>query len=504
MVSPLFGAAVAAIVFYAAFAVIAQYGKLRHIKGPFPAAFTNLWRTKIQFVGPFQPTLHKLHKKYGSLVRIGPNTISFSDPRDVATVFSPRGSFPKADSYGTARAFINGESVGSIMTIQDEEKSKAVRRAIGNAFITKNMQDYEEDIDITINALVESLRRHAGTPINLFEQMQLFQLDTMLKMAFGENPGHLLHERDVLGLSMIANQRMWHWYAWQPVPYLERFIFQNPLWSTGLLGLLAKLSTTPPSQWAREGPVRVNARRDLIKQGVTTSHPDLLDKYMAASEKHPDAIPPETLTGLANSTIAAGADTTSSTITTIIYSLMKSPAALDRLLRELRDARLSFPVRYSTVESLPYLDAVIKEAMRMYPAFAAMLERVVPPQGCTLSGGVHIPGGTVVGCIGQVVHRNEEIYGAEPERFRPERWLLEDGETGRERLAAMERGSVAWSAGSRICLGRHIAELELKKVIPAVISLFDFKLCDPNFEAKFDMGMMDGPRTPIMVTVHER
>ncbi|KAK0703696.1 cytochrome P450, partial [Lasiosphaeria miniovina] len=518
-----------------------RYQRLKHIKGPLLAAFTDLWRARIQFFGPIQPMLLGLHSKYGPVVRVGPNTVSFSDPADMSIVFSARSGFAKvrlpfhrlADSYGGLRAFVGGKSVGSILDMGDDE-NRAVRRAMGNTFVTKNLLCYEDDVDATLATLLQTLRRRAaaGTPFDLFQLLQLFQLDFLLRMAFSEDPGHLRHERDVIGIAKVTHRRVAHWYAWQPVPALERFVFQNRLWSERLLALLSLLGRTPSlTRWHTEGAARVAARQQqhqqkqkqekqqLDEEEDPSHRPDLLARFFAASAAHPSAIRPASLTGLVNSTISAGADTTTSTLAIIIYCLAQAPAALAQLRAELAAAGLTFPAGYAAVDAtaLPYLDAVIKEAMRLFPNFAMLFERVVPddhghpadhegacPACCRLANGkVAVPPGTVVGCAPLVVHRDEAVFGEHADAFRPERWLPKPGEpadAARDRIVVMERTTMAWGLGSRTCLGRHVAEMEMKKVVPNLVSVFDFELCNPKAELKFEMGVLDGELSPIMVT----
>jgi cytochrome P450 len=68
-----------------------------------------------------------------------------------------------------------------------------------------------------------------------------------------------------------------------------------------------------------------------------------------------------------------------------------------------------------------------------------------------------------------VIHQNKEVFGEDADVFRPERYL---GAT-EEELQAMERANLAWGLGGRVCLGRHIAELEIKMVIPTLLLAFD-------------------------------
>jgi cytochrome P450 len=85
-----------------------------------------------------------------------------------------------------------------------------------------------------------------------------------------------------------------------------------------------------------------------------------------------------------------------------------------------------------------YRQAVIKETLRLHPAVAAPLERVVPPEGATV-GGHYLQAGTIVGMNPWVIHRDTTIYGADAEEFRPERWL----DSPEEQLKLMGRYSMA-------------------------------------------------------------
>lgn len=72
-----------------------QYWRLKQVPGPILAKVTNLWRFRIQYRGPILPHLLDLHRKYGSLVRIGPNTISVSDAAYVSVIYTNKGDYIK-------------------------------------------------------------------------------------------------------------------------------------------------------------------------------------------------------------------------------------------------------------------------------------------------------------------------------------------------------------------------------------------------------------------------
>lgn len=129
-----------------------------------------------------------------------------------------------------------------------------------------------------------------------------------------------------------------------------------------------------------------------------------------------------------SSNITAGSDTTAILLRTIFYNLLRHPETLEKLLDELVEAatrgELDELASWKQTRDLPYLDSCIKEAGRLHPPFGLPLERVVPPEGAAICG-QWIPGGTIVGMSGWVVHRNQEVFGEDCDDWRPERWLCD-------------------------------------------------------------------------------
>lgn len=129
----------------------------------------------------------------------------------------------------------------------------------------------------------------------------------------------------------------------------------------------------------------------------------------------------------------------------MFYYLCKNPRCLQALLKEIEyveaKGELSDPVTFAEANKMPYLQACMKEAMRMHPAVGQLLERVVPPGGAVISG-VWLPEGTIVGVNPWVVSRDPSVYGQDANTFRPERWLEADAAS----LKLMERNFMAVGA----------------------------------------------------------
>lgn len=147
-------------------------------------------------------------------------------------------------------------------------------------------------------------------------------------------------------------------------------------------------------------------------------------------------------------------------MTAVVYNVLKHPDVEKNLTHELREAQLSLPPSFAEVNKLPYLNAVIKESMRVFPTPTWPMERKVPSGGAEISG-TFFPEGTSVGCMPAAVHFNPTAFGEDAEAFRPERWLNADAET----MRVMEATHLGFSRGRRVCLGQHIALMQMKKVL---------------------------------------
>jgi cytochrome P450 len=142
--------------------------------------------------------------------------------------------------------------------------------------------------------------------------------------------------------------------------------------------------------------------------------------------------------------LVAGHETTATALSWAIVLLARHPADLARLESELSGGEDG------------YLDAVIKETLRLRPVISLVLRKLVEP---TEIGGRLLPAGVSVAPSIYLVHRRPEIY-PEPERFRPDRFI--------ERPA----GTYTWipfGGGVRRCLGGAFAEFEMSVVLRELV-----------------------------------
>lgn len=160
---------------------------------------------------------------------------------------------------------------------------------------------------------------------------------------------------------------------------------------------------------------------------------------------------------------AAALETSGDTLTYVYYELSRRPDIQARLREEL--VSLSHPLIYplpegkdielpdfKVVDSLPILDAVLQETLRLWPAVPGGQPRVTPYPSCTLAGYDNIPPGVRVQASTYSIHKNPEVF-PDPDEWKPERWLA----ASTEQLTEMRRWFWAWGSGGRMCIGSNVA-----------------------------------------------
>ncbi|KAL1981721.1 hypothetical protein VTN96DRAFT_2278 [Rasamsonia emersonii] len=277
--------------------------------------------------------------------------------------------------------------------------------------------------------------------------------------------GFLDKASDIDGTMSVADKAMDYFAAVGMIPVLDYFFDKNPIYRIGPPAFTFVTNTSLKFVQAR---LTGEDKHDISK-------PDFLDHFLEAKKTHPDIVDDRMVISYLLINMIAGADTTAIVLRAVISYTLKNPRVYKKLKKELDEANLPTPVSYKDARTLPYLDAVIQESMRIHPGIGMALERIVPPGGVTIAGH-YLPAGTVVGINPWVTSIDKNVYGQDAECFRPERWLQEedeDPEAYKERLQRMKNCDLTFGAGSHICIGKNLALLEVYKVIPTLLLLYD-------------------------------
>jgi cytochrome P450 len=214
------------------------------------------------------------------------------------------------------------------------------------------------------------------------------------------------------------------------------------------------------------------------------SCPDFLTRFLSARQKFPDLLDEQQTEDYANTNVAGGSDTTAVILRALVFNMLTRPGVFEIFLTELKavlkarkqsgNGDFERPISWAEGLAMRYYQACIKEVLRYHPATAQILPRVVPDEGVELCG-KFIPGGTIIGCNAWTVHRDKALYGSDADVFRPERWL----DSPPEQVRQMENLSFTFGYGSRGCIGRNVAMLEITKFVPELFRRFEIDLLDP-------------------------
>jgi cytochrome P450 len=192
------------------------------------------------------------------------------------------------------------------------------------------------------------------------------------------------------------------------------------------------------------------------------SHPDMLGSFIRHGLNQEEASRESLLN------VVAGSDTSATTIRLMLVSLLSNPSAYSKLQKEIDDGikagKISSPVTDAEARQLPYLQAAVKEGLRIKAPAAGPLFKTVPPEGDVIDG-KFIPGGTQIGTSPFGVYHSKEVFGEDASLFLPERWLVDD----EERVAAMSGVvDLVFSTGKYQCLGKSVALMEINKIFVEV------------------------------------
>ncbi|KAK0625755.1 Cytochrome P450 monooxygenase mpaDE [Lasiodiplodia hormozganensis] len=467
---------------------------INHIPGPFLASFTDLWRLWIVWKRRPEVVHIRLHAQYGSLVRIGPNTVIVSDSQAAKQIYALNAGFIKSDFYPVQQTIAKGRPLLTMFSSTDEAFHAKLRRAVSNAYAMSSIVQYEPLVDSTAKAFLSELtRRYANRDeaCDFGTWLQYYAFDVIGELTYSKRLGFVDRGEDVDGIIHDLEWLLNYVSVVGQMPILDRLFLKNPyrLWKSkhGYSN-----SNTPVVEFAKRRIAESNNEKD---DGEAPRQRDFLSRFREAHRKNPDFISEERVLALTVANMFAGSDTTAISLRAVFYHLLRKPAALEKLVAELEEMEgkrkneedtssssggneesLVLP-RWSDVRDLPYLGAVINEALRVHPAAGLPLERIVPQGGVTVCG-AFLPAGTIVGCNAWALHRDEAVFGDDVGAFRPERWL----EGSEARRAEMKNCLFAFGAGARTCVGKNISLLEMYKLVPAVLLNFELELVQPEKE----------------------
>lgn len=206
------------------------------------------------------------------------------------------------------------------------------------------------------------------------------------------------------------------------------------------------------------------------------------------AQKHQPQLTDNQLTGHATLLFAAAHLTTAHTFSWTLFLLSQHPEVLQKLHAELNANVATDVPTFEELERLPYLDAVIKESMRVLPASSYSQRVAVQP---TTLGPIRINPGTPVIFSQYITHHRPDLY-AEPDRFMPERWT---------KITPSAYEYLPFGAGPRMCIGAPLAMAEIRTALTIMLKRFNFQIKPMSAVNGHVISTMLGPTSSIPSTL---
>ncbi|KAI1206783.1 putative cytochrome P450 [Annulohypoxylon truncatum] len=429
--------------------------------GPLLARATQLWRFKNTMGGRQHRVFRAEHQKYGDVFRVSPNELSFASVQSYRDIygFLPPGQqqFIKSDFYDV---FGSGFKTGCIGSERDPKVHSSKKKNLLAAFSPRSLAAQENIIQRCTDAFVAKvgpLSRKTEAGIDMTKWFEMNAFDLLGEMAFGESFGCIAEEKHHFWIDLILT----HLREIVLIDNLRRFRILAVLGKWLLPSLATKVRATH-QQYSRD-KVRSRLESKSSRQDFFTN--------IVAKVKSGD-VGLEEMTAHASTLIIAGGETTATTLTAALYYILRSAGVRSKLADEIRGRYRSYDeIDSASALQLSYLQAVINEAMRIHPSGAGGFPRISP--GATVDG--HwVPAGTEVYTSTWSVSHDKR-YFADPDEFKPERWINPECEDVKE-------ASQPFSLGYRACIGRSFAFVEMSLVLAKLFYSYDMELVDRDLD----------------------
>ncbi|CAE6363336.1 unnamed protein product [Rhizoctonia solani] len=384
----------------------------RRFSGPFAASLSNWWLSRSAQSGNHSEIIHELHEKYGAcfvldvdglmpitsgtsgkFVRIGPNHISIADPSALEVAYEQSNGLLKSEFYEAFQT----DPLGNVFNVRDKAVHTMKRKRIANVFSAQNVQAFESGVRSHIEKFCVQLDTRCEQALKEFSYIAFdIMSDLALGIPFGLIEGQkdsihaalsLVSEKNVENLPvihMIAQGATGAMALGSHSPFLEKIHLFGASWHTP--DFIARRDFVEMTRAA------VNTRVSRMENGIVDDENrgvDFLDKLFEVTNADGSPLSRDEIDAEALVTIGAGSDTTSNSLGALCYYVASNPQVKKKLHQELDSVQVSVDknesesaydlAKFERVKNLPYLNACVKEALRLYSTGGGGLPRVLPP-----------------------------------------------------------------------------------------------------------------------------
>lgn len=399
---------------------------------------------------PFR--IKSIHDEYGSIVRVAPDELSFTDARAWKDIYSPK-TFIRPKIWGSRPPGVKAHNVISA-PVADHAR---FRKAFQPAFSEKATREHETTVQHYVDTLISKLRKYSSPtekealPIDLVQWLNFTTFDIISDIGWGSDFGCLNETKYhpfikvVLHFKAVLMATAFKYYPWLEICLMAI----TP--ESAMSDLHSVLDTTHTKVKARLA--QPTERRDMISYVLehNKTYPEM-ELTQGEIEANSMAI------------IVGGSETLTTVLASAVHHLLKTPAAFELLVEEVRGA-FSTEVEITAANSakLPYLNAVLSETLRISPPLPDGLHREVPKGGAIICGH-HVPEGITVSVSCYAAFHSSSNF-ASPNVFAPERWLGINSMFEDDNKAIFQ----PFATGPHNCLGQPLAWMEMRIILARLI-----------------------------------
>ncbi|CAO3674069.1 unnamed protein product [Umbelopsis vinacea] len=413
-----------------------------------------------------------LHQKYGPIVRSTASSLTISDKNMIKQILHD-------DDLPKARIYKNLQFQGheTMFNTVNKDFHKTRRRVISPAFSVKYLSALESLMGASVEEFIHHIKMSVETAhlhnqpsaqIDMWRLLQCTALDVIGTTAFDQSFNMVQNGSHPLPSTISKN--------------LTAAALTSSTKSIPIVGRIVEAYASKSGSHMDIGKFMVNIIEERLKSGKRKN--DILQILIDSqnAELKNDRLNNEDIVHENILFLIAGSETTSNTIGFAIIHLLEHPEVLTQLREELddlypRDSKALFS--HDDLKSLPYLNAVINETMRIKPVAMGGLPRQTV-QDYVIGGKYHIPKDTIISAHIYACQTNPE-YWPEPLAFKPERWL-EDSD-----IPADKDAFFPFSSGSRNCIGRNFALMEMRLILSSFVYHFNFEPVQESVEDAKDL-----------------
>lgn len=439
------------------FNLLRFFGPL-HVPGPRLYALTS-WRLAYEdWKGTRTRTIHQLHQKYGPVVRIGPNEVSFNSLSALKTIYGAGSGFERTSFYRMFDVY-GKQNLFTFATPKEHgSRKKLLNHAYSKSSILKNFASAIQEKAYQYMMMLEKERVQAS---EIFTSLHYYSLDNITDFLYG-SPGATsalsgsAADRQLLDDVLDPARRKLSWFATHFPRYIKWVMTRTDV-AERIVTSLGMLPQRKPTVYTGIRKHALKAWEVFLKlpgdrKSAFRSGTILGRLWESHTSQKNGGLEDMEIASEAADHLLAGVDTTADTLMFLIWalSLPENSTFQEKLIKEVtRIATTDLDSRgiptVSASEKLPYLDAIIKETLRLYAPLPASEPRSLPVN-CVIDG-YHISANTVVSMSPYSLHRNAHVF-LNPLIFNPDRWLGDPKE-----IIDMKKWFWAFSSGGRMCIG---------------------------------------------------